>query len=342
MKQQHILIILVAVFTLTACFQTAPAPTNETEDVVQDQTQVPPVPVADKEDDPTVPPAPKDPIVELGPVEETTFDSCGSIDKYSDQNWYNKFSNQVATSKVSDACLSLDGNLLIAIIPGGYCEGPSIYRYRVAEDTIEEAVIDNRGRGCLASPQEFGKREGSVIRLGEGFGGDAGVSAVMEFDYNYSTNIVTLIKSANWYGEERPQHLNWTYYDDVWTKLCTDKPTTLAIGRDAYPIADEYVALPFLGQIFTAYECGPGRLSQIYGVRDDLSYVLGSGLSLRGNPSNNLMNTLQSLGFACATKGQEPTQCQRWELWDELNVYELLKLEPFYKELKSDDCRNCG
>jgi hypothetical protein len=123
-------------------------------------------------------------------------------------------------------------------------------------------------------------------------------------------------------------------------EVCTDAPTETDIGRDVYPIDPKYDSLGFLGQLFTAYSCGPARVDEIFGVDGD-DYTLGSAIWLKSNPSQALMNTFKSIGFKCGEEISE-VSCKKWELWDTVKVDELMRLEPYHENFEADDCRNCG
>lgn len=122
--------------------------------------------------------------------------------------------------------------------------------------------------------------------------------------------------------------------------LCTAKPTGTEIGRDVYPIDPKYKGLEFLGQLFTAFNCGPKRVSEIFGVKSE-DYTLGSSVWLKSNPSQSLINTFKSIGYACGDKNPNES-CKKWELWTTVKVKDLMKLEPFYENFEADDCTNCG
>lgn len=122
--------------------------------------------------------------------------------------------------------------------------------------------------------------------------------------------------------------------------LCTDTPTGTDIGRDVYPIDPKYDGLGFLGQLFTAYNCGQARVSKIFGV-DGNNYTLGSAIWLKSNPSQSLISTFKSIGFKCGEDVSD-VSCKKWELWDSVKVDDLIKLEPYSENFEADDCRNCG
>jgi hypothetical protein len=120
---------------------------------------------------------------------------------------------------------------------------------------------------------------------------------------------------------------------------CAAKPTTTTIGRDIYPISSQYKNIQFLGQLFTAFNCGPDRLSKIFGVKGEY-YTLGSSIRLT-NSYESLINTLKSIGYTCKNNNTEKT-CNEWILNTTVKLNELLKLESFYTNFESDDCVNCG
>ena len=117
--------------------------------------------------------------------------------------------------------------------------------------------------------------------------------------------------------------------------LCTDAPSGTDIGRDVYPIDPKYDGLGFLGQLFTAYNCGPTRVSKIFGV-DGNNYTLGSAIWLKSNPNQSLINTFKSIGFKCAEE-TSGVSCKKWELRDSVKVDDLMKFEPYHENFKADD-----
>lgn len=122
--------------------------------------------------------------------------------------------------------------------------------------------------------------------------------------------------------------------------LCAANPTTTEAGSEVYPIDQKYKNFQFLGQLFTAYECGQERISKIFGVEGE-NYTLGSSVWLKGNPSQALIGVFKSIGYVCKDNNTEEN-CKNWELRNTVKVNSLMKLEPFYENFKSDDCTNCG
>ncbi|MCK5123274.1 MAG: hypothetical protein KAQ87_03970 [Candidatus Pacebacteria bacterium] len=123
--------------------------------------------------------------------------------------------------------------------------------------------------------------------------------------------------------------------------LCDDEPFGTAIGGNVYPIDLKYKKLHFLGQLFTAADCGQERLSQIDGV-DGENYILGPRIVLKNNPSQELVNVFKSIGFNCCDKVLDD-ECKEWSHDNySIKISELLKLEPYHKNFNRDDCINCG
>lgn len=127
------------------------------------------------------------------------------------------------------------------------------------------------------------------------------------------------------------------------TNLCTTPPTEReGIGGYEYPIDPNYEGLYWLGQLFTAYGCGPERLAQIPGV-DGENYTMGSTIWLKNNPEQALLDAFNSLGFVCSDGSSEETTCKEWTLSDIVPVQDLvIKLELLHDNFEQDDCVNCG
>ena len=93
--------------------------------------------------------------------------------------------------KIVEGCYSENGNIFVFLIPGGYAEFGKIYKFNTIQYDFEEATI--LYKGFLGSPQEFGKRDGNVIKL-IGIEGDAGCSVEFFYDYDFVKNEVKLEK----------------------------------------------------------------------------------------------------------------------------------------------------
>ena len=117
--------------------------------------------------------------------------------------------------------------------------------------------------------------------------------------------------------------------------LCT---SLLEGNRIAFPSDQKYGLTTVLGEIFTAYSCGPERFSQLYWGDE---YKAGLKLYLNNKATLELLMVLKDLNFSCQSNTPE-SECREWQLKNIIKTIDLIKLEPFFKEFKYDDCINCG
>ena len=272
--------------------------------------------------------------------QQFTFDGCGRVTEYQKYNWFQDFEWQLAEAEVNlseirELCYSENGQMVVFIVPQGYCKSGNIYRFDIGSSNMLKADVIGHDRGCLAGFDGFGKRIGNFIKV-TGTDGDAGCSSEMHYDYNFLSNYVELISEFNYCQQDRDNG-TWSYHAG---SLCDDEPKTSAIGRELYPTDPKYGELDFLGELFTAAECGSERLNQLYGVQDN-QYYLGSNLTTVDNPSKELVETLQSIGYYCTIK-TNPYACNAWELPKVIPLHDMLKLKPYHKEIEYNDCLNCG
>ena len=123
--------------------------------------------------------------------------------------------------------------------------------------------------------------------------------------------------------------------------ICAGGPTiTDGIGRDVYPIDEKYSKLEFLGQIFTADDCGGQRINEISGVKNG-QYTLGSTIQLNADPNQNLINLFETIGYTCSDS-YSSTDCREWMLRENIDINTLLKIKPYYQIFERDDCVKCG
>lgn len=122
------------------------------------------------------------------------------------------------------------------------------------------------------------------------------------------------------------------------SSLCIAPATATDNGRAVFPIDQKYKSIEFLGQLFTAFNCGSERVSKVFGVKGN-DYTLGSSVWLKNTPSDSLTHTFKSIGYKCA---DPETSCKKWELWTTVEINDLMKLEPFHEHFEADDCTNCG
>ena len=122
--------------------------------------------------------------------------------------------------------------------------------------------------------------------------------------------------------------------------VCTQPGVATDIGSIVYPISDTYAHLSFLGQLFTAAECGNERMHQLWGVENG-KYTRGLLIVLKKDPSITLLETLKEIGFDCIEKNNEMV-CKESNPANPVSVQQLLKLIPFASQISRDDCVSCG
>ncbi len=166
-------------------------------------------------------------VVEEEVVEEISFDGCGLVTRYEGMGWYmeleevaeeemyvdfrsmtkegtviNRDAELVGLEDVVDSCYSANGNILVMLVPGDYAQAPSVFKFDTEEGVLERALMNDHGRGMLASGGEFGKRVDDVIKM-EGMTGDAGVVALMYYDYNFIENVIELKKEYVYEADDK-------------------------------------------------------------------------------------------------------------------------------------------
>lgn len=107
------------------------------------------------------------------------------------------------------------------------------------------------------------------------------------------------------------------------------------VGGYRYPIAPKYKKLYWLGQIFTADDCGEMTFGERFGGEDSI-YTAGSTITLKRRPTTIVRRILKVIGY------EEATASNTYSLSGEVQYYKLLLLKPYYSTIKSDDCVNCG
>ncbi len=122
------------------------------------------------------------------------------------------------------------------------------------------------------------------------------------------------------------------------------KPTTYCtgsipreIGDVVYPVDPKYGKLNWLGQIFTANDCGAERLKEVAGDNFDV----GSSLKLKTVPKQDFISVLTEIGYVCSNS-QSASNCTEWQLNKSVKVKDVLKLQPFASFIEYDGCINCG
>ena len=204
----------------------------------------------------------------------------------------------------------------------------------------EETIYINNIKAvkCKLSLNPDGYKDVSVF----GYEGDLGTKIFFSKNSNYNYVIYFKDETIADYKIVLNQILSTFKFINQQETLCTDESVGAGIGSDVYPIDSKYKNIHFLGQLFTAANCGQERLNQIWGVSGE-NYILGSAIWLIDNPSSSLIDTLKSIGYQCVDKSSNHSSCKMWELEEIVKVNDLLKLEPYYENFRQDDCRrNCG
>ena len=112
------------------------------------------------------------------------------------------------------------------------------------------------------------------------------------------------------------------------TQYCTGSP---------YPIDPKYKKLTYLGQIFTANDCGDERLKEVAGGED---YTLGSSITIKGYPGAEFKKTLLEIGYTC--DGGDERVCQKWTLKNTVKAKDLTKLWRYHPSIDTDNCIKCS
>lgn len=162
------------------------------------------------------PPPPPEAILSSLPTGmEIKFDSCGALASYSSKDWYAAFAQTAASAQldvknIKNVCYSENGKILVTLIPGDFknCTNGIVARYDVTSGSIQQALINSKEQKCLGWPSQFGKREGTIIKMeGPAFG--EGCKDKMYFDYDFVKNTMELKKVYTTCDDKPPQ---WTNY----------------------------------------------------------------------------------------------------------------------------------
>jgi len=146
-------------------------------------------------------------------VKTAPFNRCAHLSTFIYDSWYADFreialSQGVSLAAATSACFSESGQLLAFIIPKGQCQSSDIYRYNLAAKSLLEATVNDNGRGCLVTIEEFGKRQGAVLKL-EAVEEKNDCRTEQYFDYDYTKNTLTLKRE---YGICDGKEGKWTDY----------------------------------------------------------------------------------------------------------------------------------
>ena len=107
-----------------------------------------------------------------------------------------RVNRKLEIAQFGEGCLSKNNSLFIAVFPGEYMGGGNnIFSYQINEGLLEKTkkINEDSGKVWRDPPHSFLKREDQIINM-EGAGGDAGCWSRSDYQYNYVTNEVKLIK----------------------------------------------------------------------------------------------------------------------------------------------------
>ena len=129
------------------------------------------------------------------------------------------------------------------------------------------------------------------------------------------------------------------FLGNAYPNVCVGNPIEREeIGGTRFPVAPKYKHLNWLGQLFTADDCGEARLAEFYSG-EDASYELGSTVWLKKKPNQQLRRLLKAVGYNC--KEGDEKSCTYWSV-NQTSVYKLLLLKAYKSKIKQDDCVSCG
>lgn len=158
--------------------------------------------------------------------------------------------------------------------------------------------------------------------------------------FGYLTEMYGKTYNVGGTGDLTDQILSGFKFTNLISKFCTDPLIPMEIGYGKHPVDPKYGELNWLGQIFTAYDCGSERLDAIFGV-DKGIFGIGLHINLKNNPSQQLINIFNALGFDCADNNSAE-RCKIWEIKKPIKIDDLMKLKPYYDNFQRDDCVECG
>ena len=146
-------------------------------------------------------------------IAEAPFNRCAHLSTFIYENWYPNLrtaakNKRLSLSDATSTCFSEAGELLAFIIPKAECQSSEIYRFSISNSSLKKAILNDKGRGCLATIEEFGRRDGQVIKL-QGTELKDGCRTDQYFDYNYTTNTLELQRE---YGVCEGKEGKWTNY----------------------------------------------------------------------------------------------------------------------------------
>ena len=128
--------------------------------------------------------------------------------------------------------------------------------------------------------------------------------------------------------------------------FCDDLSIEFRYGNKVeklFPIKSNYINFEYLGQIFTAYECGAARLHQLEWVEgNQFTKNLTITQWQSKKISDEFSTILTKIGFSCVKDKLDDLKiCGSWSKKGSVSIDDLLKLKPFLVEISTDSCENC-
>lgn len=127
-----------------------------------------------------------------------------------------------------------------------------------------------------------------------------------------------------------------------YTDYCSAIPTFADNGRKINPInkdkykSEEFIHIGFLGELFTADDCGKERVNELF------KNQYNDGLTIWVSPTDSLTKTLGEIGFECSDETITKDICEEWKTEETIFTEDLIKLKPYYLNIKLSDCIWCG
>ena len=150
-----------------------------------------------------------------------------------------------------------------------------------------------------------------------------------------------------WRLQAQPELPSMTYEqigEETWVSdsdPCTDLPTRRGNDTEEFPIAEEYENLGILGQVFTAYDCGPERLRETFG---DEETVVGKMLYVSFSSDDGItegeqfvLSELRHLKPICHAGTCSFPEADGYQL----NVGDMLSLHPYADDIVNTMCVGC-
>jgi len=128
---------------------------------------------------------------------EVKFNACKHITNFRYEQWYQDLKNESESygtdlADSTSACFSRGAGLLIYLVPAGVpCQPADIYHFDINKNKLSKASFIQNTEQCFGVAEQFGKREGDIIKL-KGFGEKDGCKWSDNFDYDFLKNTFEL------------------------------------------------------------------------------------------------------------------------------------------------------